>query len=155
MLVSCFEPDGEKLRRVHPMMRSPEEIAMILRATDGVPSMFSGQGCFHSMDELFDEEKIFLLVDKVGLICFVPDLDNGAHVHITFWDKRLRGRELLCKAVAREMMLLRRFDKLWTIIPRTSRPTLAFTKRLGFKEVEFPRKDLAFLQLTKEDFHGA
>lgn len=115
------------------MARTPEEIGGILDAVQGMPNLFEGQSCWKSIDELYDERKIYLLVDNVGIICFVPRDDN-AHVHITFWDKRLRGRELLCKVVAREMMQALGLRFLWTAIPESARVILAFTKRLGFRE---------------------
>lgn len=154
LLVSCPEPGGKKLRRVYELQRTHEEIARVIKLSEGVPNLFSGQTCFQSIDNLYDPEKLYFLVDDVGIIAAVPDGLGAAHVHITFWDKRLRGRETLCKGVARWLLENMNLMVLWTAIPYASRATLAFAKRLGFKERESSLPNNAFLVLTKEDLRG-
>ena len=80
-------------------------------------------------------ERISWLVDDVGLIFAVFDRLTRASVHICFWDRRLRGREVLCRGLADWLIHKFRLDYLCTAIPRTSRATLAFAERIGFERV--------------------
>lgn len=75
------------------------------------------------------------LVDDVGVMLKGTIEYNGMpDVHVGFWDKILRGRE----AMAREVALIVAEDAgahgVWTAVPETSHATLAFAKRVGFKE---------------------
>lgn len=155
MLLSCSEPDGIKLRKVHELQRTHEEIARVIKLSEGVPNLFSGQTCFQSIDNLYDPSKVYFLVDDVGIIAAVPDGLGAAHVHITFWDRRLRGREGLCREVAKWLLQNLHLMVLWTVIPKKSKTTLAFAKRLGFIERTYTDlNDHIFLVLTKEELRG-
>lgn len=155
MLFSCPEPGGTRVRRVREMNRTHEEVARVLALSKGVPNLFAKQTCFQSIDNLYDPNKVYFLVDDVGIIAAVPDGLGAAHVHITFWDRRLRGREALCRGVARWLLQNLNLTVLWTVIPQASRTTLAFARRLGF--IERKHQDLGknvFLVLTKEELRG-
>ena len=80
-------------------------------------------------------ERTTWLVDDVGLIIAVRDKPHRAQVHIVFWDRRLRGREVLCRGVADYAIHRWHLAYICTTIPETSRATLEFAKRVGFEEV--------------------
>jgi hypothetical protein len=155
MLFSCPEPGGVRIRRVRPMRQDPDELATVLRKVQEVRNLFGEMDCFKAIDNLSDPTKVYLLVDSVGILCVAPDGFGGAHVHITFWDRRLRGREGLCRGVAREIMSAMNLAHLWTAIPRASRAVLAFAKRVGFKETASHNPAVAVLLLPQEDFCGS
>lgn len=82
---------------------------------------------------LLDPKNKFFEVDNVGLIAVLTTdgWTNLAHVHITFWDQRLRGREGLCRSLAE--WVTRFTDKvLFTQIPEDRRALVAFATRVGF-----------------------
>lgn len=83
----------------------------------------------------YEPNRIYWLVDDVGLIFAVFDTEHSANVHITFWDRRLRGREGLCRGLARMVLDRPGMCYLHTAIPEGSRATLAFAKRIGFEPI--------------------
>lgn len=75
------------------------------------------------------------LVDDVGLMLKGCFQSGGLYdVHIGFWDLVLRGRELMCRAMARRVAEDAGARGVWTAIPIEARATLAFAKRVGFIE---------------------
>lgn len=87
-----------------------------------------------TVERFRDENRVSWRVDDVGLIFAVFDRPSRASVHIVFWDRRLRGREVLCRGLADYIIHKWELDYLCTTIPRTSRPTLAFARRIGFED---------------------
>lgn len=81
----------------------------------------------------FRPDTIFFEVDDVGMLG-IADMQYGqsASVHITFWDKRLRGREELCQKLADWITAIANLQFVWTVVPISSRAVLAFAKRIGF-----------------------
>lgn len=156
LLFHCPEPKGARLRRVRELERTPQQIQWVMEKMSGVPSFFMGQSCWSSIDELYDDKKVFFLVDDVGIICVAPnrvEIMPNAHVHITFWDGRLRGREGLCRGLAREVLNAYSLSYLWTAIPDSSKMILAFAKRVGFKESRRFGPTVV-LELTGGAFYG-
>lgn len=101
-----------------------------------VPNFLSGKRALESrkLVDLFRTDRLYLLVDDVGSIVFAFD-QVEPHVHVTFWDRRLRGREAMCKAIGQEVMHQLGVGRLWTMIPRDARMILAFCRRVGFEPV--------------------
>ena len=128
---TCKEPDGIKVRYVRPL--HPRDIPQVYNSlrvshlTRGVdlPADIAAHE-FARMD------KLYWTVDDVGLLI----ANYAGDVHVFFWDKRLRGREELCRSMARVFMSIIERDSVWTQIPETERAVLAFAKRVGFEEVE-------------------
>jgi hypothetical protein len=108
-----------------------------------LPSMFSSAKLLDIevlRQSLLEHNWRLYQVDDVGLMGVGPTLYRGMpDVHITFWDKRLRGREGLCRAVAYMVMGELEVPGLYTPIPATARATLAFAKRVGFRVVDYQR----------------
>jgi hypothetical protein len=95
-------------------------------------------------------ERISWLVDDVGLIFAVFDKPGRASVHICFWDRRLRGRETLCRGLADWLIHKFHLRYLYTSIPFTSGPTLEFAKRIGFEPVEYTKDHIVNLVYLTE-----
>jgi hypothetical protein len=97
---------------------------------------------------LFDPFSTFFLVDNVGIIAVMPleGNDRVLHVHIAFWDKRLRGREELVRNVCQFVVAISQ-KILITAIPATNRVVLAFARRVGF-EVSLEANDIVTLHFT-------
>lgn len=77
-------------------------------------------------------DKLYWTVDDVGLLIATA----AADVHVFFWDKRLRGREQLCRGMAQVFMGILGTEAVWTRIPESERVVIAFAKRIGFEETE-------------------
>lgn len=95
-------------------------------------------------------ERITWLVDDVGLIFAVFDKPGRASVHIVFWDRRLRGREILCRGLADWVIHKFGLNYLCTSIPVTSGPTLGFAERIGFERVMQDDQGMVHLVYTTE-----
>lgn len=101
--------------------------------------------------ELYRQEgRITWLVDFVGMMFAVLDRPNRASVHIVFWDRKLRGREVLCRGMADYIIHRWHLDYICTSIPLTSAPTLAFALRIGFEEVMTEEDGMVHLVYTTE-----
>jgi hypothetical protein len=90
------------------------------------------------------------LVDDVGLVFADRDLPWRASVHIVFWDGRLRGRETLCRGLADYAIHRWDLSYICTNIPKTSRATLAFAKRVGFEVAQMDPDGMIHLAYTTE-----
>jgi hypothetical protein len=77
--------------------------------------------------------RIFLVGDVGVLIKGALELEGMPDVHVGFWDRILAGREEMCYTVAAMVARDARVKGVWTAIPKASRATLAFAKRVGFK----------------------
>lgn len=95
-------------------------------------------------------ERLSWLVDDVGLIFAVQDRPTRANVHIVFWDRILRGREVLCRGLSDYIIHKWRLAYICTSIPETSRPTLEFAKRIGFEPVHHDPDNVIHLVYTTE-----
>lgn len=98
---------------------------------------------------LMDEGSIVFEVDDVGML-LVGHMQYGfsASVHVTFWDKRLRGREGLCRGMAELVMAIAGLKFVWCAIPSSERVVLAFAKRVGFVSTR-EQNGVVLLQLTR------
>lgn len=112
------------------MDRSVEHILDIIEKLKTIPNFLPPGNEFQPF---IQPGNIFLEVDDVGLIAIIPTEHRLYHCHISFWDKRLRGREELCRTVAEWIVELTGMI-LATGIPETSSSVLAFAKRVGFVE---------------------
>lgn len=140
----CTEPDGMVQRTVRPL--EARDIPWVYaRIKESLASRGrEALGIEQALYEFMRLDKLYWVVDDVGLIIATVAGD----VHIFFWDKRLRGREQLCKIIARVIMEIFDRDFVWTEIPKTERAVLAFAKRIGFVEQAVGTETIT-LQLNK------
>lgn len=126
--IVCREKSGSIRRYVRVMYQN--EARMIYDYLALRPSFVSSEDEFV---DLVKKGMVCFLVDDVGMFAVVVDKSGRAHVHMTFWDGRLRGRETLAREVAHFAMETLELDRLWTAIPLTRPAVLAFAERVGFK----------------------
>lgn len=74
---------------------------------------------------------LFWEVDDVGLI-YLTDIVPGfqADGHFTFWDRRLRGRDLLLLEMAKYLITEFELHRLVCRVPLYSQPTLRYVERV-------------------------
>lgn len=135
--VVCDEPGGRVSRVVKTMTTDPRQVLVVYDSLKLVTNYLAKEKQLEptALISLLDPRFLHLLVDDVGIIAVYPELPHpAAHVHITFWDKRLRGREELCRETARRVMQTLSLKYLWTAIPDGARATAAFARRVGFIE---------------------
>lgn len=115
------------VRRIHP------DIITILRIQDQMEKVANFLPPENPLGIFFGENAEIYLVDDVGILV-AADIQPGhqAHAHITFWDRRLRGREKLAKSIAKYVMDKNALEYLWTAIPKKSKRVVAFAERVGF-----------------------
>lgn len=126
----CREKDGDVLRTVRFMDKSVGHILETIDRLKTVPNFLPPD---NEVQPFLSPGSVFFEVDDVGLLAFIPTAHRLAHVHISFWDKRLRGREELCRTVAEWVVGLTGMI-LATGIPESAPAVLAFAKRVGFGE---------------------
>lgn len=127
----CEEKKGKVLRTLRLMPR--HDIAHIWRVVERcqrVPNFLPED---NPIAPFVIDQNLFFEVDDVGLIAVVPIDERYSHVHITFWDGRMRGRELLCRSLSDWVHCISG-RILFTVIPETSEKVVAFCKRVGYVE---------------------
>lgn len=132
LTIACPEPKGTVLRTVRPLRPLTEEILDVYDKLSTCRNLF-GVCDVQTLEDLLTNARDFLLVEGVGLLCFRILSPTIGHAHITFWDKRLRGREGLCQRALEMCMESRGVSCAFTAIPPEARTVLAFAKRVGFR----------------------
>lgn len=128
--VRCYEKGGPVWRSVTILERSIESMMSLVDKLQTVPSFLPAENPY---SVFLDERNTFFLVSDVGMLAVLPYSEQVLHCHITFWDKRLRGREDLCRSVAQFVSGISK-KLLITAVPEQNRTVLAFAKRVGFEE---------------------
>lgn len=142
--VICNERGGECTRLVVEMPRDIRLWQDILRQMQTVPN-FLAKSDYENTRAFLDERNQFYLIDDVGIAAVFPQRwFQAAHVHITFWDRKLRGRENLCRLLCDYVKTKYELDHLFTVIPVDSKTVLAFAKRIGFQDKSADR-DFSYL----------
>jgi hypothetical protein len=147
----CNEKGGVVLRKVWPVRITPARALELQDKMSTVPNFLDKD---NPLGVFFQDDSVFFQVDDVGVLAFV-NIKHGriAHAHITFWDRRLRGREKLCEAVAETFMLCAGLQVLATAIPPDRPVLMAFAKRVGFEPArETPAGTLMLLHRWR--YHG-
>ena len=129
--MQCQEKEGPVRRTVSEMPKSLEVWLETVEKLRLVPN-FLHKSDFENTKEFLKDENKFFLVDDVGAAAVLPDEKGSAHVHITFWDGRLRGREALMRELAIQVKDQMKLDTLYTAIPVDSHSVIAFAIRVGF-----------------------
>lgn len=127
--VLCKEKKEVIWRQVSIMPRTISRIMEVVDLMRQVSNFLPGDNPYSVFT---DENSTFFQVDNVGLIAVIP-IEDMLHCHITFWDRRLRGRERLCRSLA-EFVVGTTKKLLYTAIPEGNRVVLEFARRVGFKE---------------------
>lgn len=143
----CQEPGGSVTRTVRPL-----EQRDILSAWRRMRASLETRGRTLPIELALREfsrlDKLFWTVDDVGLLI----ADSTGDTHVFFWDRRLRGREGLCRAMAYVTMEIFQLDATTTKIPESEKMMIAFAKRVGYTE-EFELDGVVYLRLRRE--HGS
>lgn len=129
MMIATQEPEGSFVRNVSPLRA--QDVEHVWKKLRAVTNFAGGRG----KDTLTDPSLEILRVDDVGVVVLDDKQSEYGRVHITFWDKRLRGREYLCKRIAQVWIDKYRYDYVYTSIPSESRAVIAFAKRVGFDTI--------------------
>ena len=119
------------LRQVRQFLPDSVNALHVYDAMKVCPAMLGKSA--QSIEILLRDWWKFYLVDDVGLLCFDPFQPGKAHVHVTFWDRRLRGREELCRQMCLMLMEWSNVQLVLTAIPLDARVVRAFAIRVGFK----------------------
>lgn len=152
----CQEPEGRVSRTVRRLPAYPAVVLEVYDRLHDVPSMFSWEGTPSSdtIEQLLDPRNLFWLVDDVGLLGCIPTEWPGiAHVHCTFWDHRMRGRENMCRAMLVHFLSYG-YDEFLTAASKRAGMARAFAQRIGFRVYEV-QNDITVLRYPHEMLHGA
>lgn len=144
--MACVERGKEIRRSVRLFDRSLESVIAAVDKLGRVENFLRRDNPF---SVLMNEGTVIFEVDDVGML-LVGHMQYGfsASVHVTFWDKRLRGREKLCRGMAELVMTIAGLRFVWCAIPSRARAVLAFAKRVGFVPTR-EQNGVILLQLTR------
>ncbi len=127
----CKEKTGHVWRAVWVVRPSVQWAMGVVEELQKVENFLPKDNPF---EMLLNPANKFFQVDSVGMIAVVPapDWPQLLHVHITFWDGRLRGREGLCRSLASWVCSFTG-KVLYTQVPEDRKALLAFARRAGFQ----------------------
>lgn len=147
-----------------PFVCTQEALNEVWEKFNQFPILFDDayRGDFNAfVADFFDKRTIVLRTGDYGL-AIVKDIvpHRSADIHLTFWDRRFKGRWEECRQALKWL-----FDKMdlvraIAIVPEIARSTQTFLKSLGFKEEGRLRKgflyngrflDLCIYGILKED----
>jgi hypothetical protein len=133
------EPEGRIERSVMELHPDPSTILEIYDKLKKVRNFYTqaGHEPYSNEDILLDllnNYQWYWLIDDVGIFHGAPLSPDSGHVHMTFWDRRLRGREGLVKEALRQAMDKHGWLIAWTATIPEAKTAEAFVRRLGFTE---------------------
>lgn len=145
MTVLCAEPEGDFYREVYLMKLSVAALKALWEQLSQFETLFNDFShndpeafinTFVHIDDAGDVHPRGLIweVDDVGII-YLDEIAPGncANLHITFWDRRFRGRESLVRHMLSYMMEKFDLHRISVLIPDNSRPANRYIPRVGFR----------------------
>lgn len=131
-----------------PFVCTQEALLEVWEKFNQFPILFDDayRGDFNSfVTDFFDKRTIVLRTGDYGL-AIIKDITphRSADIHLTFWDRRFKGRWEECRQALRWL-----FDKMdliraVAVIPEIAYSTKTFLKSLGFKEEGKIRKGFLY-----------
>lgn len=147
----CVEKGREVVREIRQLDKLPEH-ALYIYDKIRVCRLQTGWETPLTLETLLGVDTVVWQVDNVGVICLY--FGEVPHVHVFFWDRRLRGRETLCRQHAAKIMREWNFIELWTVIPQEASVIAAFAYRIGFK-LQAIQEGRLVLRITARELHYA
>lgn len=99
-----------------------------------VPNFLKQDNDLHGLDALLEQQHEFVQVDDVGIIAMdMIEPGRGARMHCTFWDRRLRGREFLCRRVMQELCDKHDLRFAYVVLDPVQMMLVKFCERVGMR----------------------
>ncbi len=156
--VMCDEKNGDRLRNVYPLTFTLDTLRKFWEKSKKFPVLFTTeiQGDFNKFTELivspdgdgYIANGLFLQVDDLLGIFYMTEIkpEWDAICHFTFFDGRLRGRDILVKRVLQYVFNKYNFHRLSVEVPYFApMATTKFVYHLGFK-MEGKKRSCALYQ---------
>lgn len=135
MLCACREKDGLKLRMVEHIEPNAVTMAWLILMLRKRKSFLEHVGMADAISMLLDKSTHVLGIDDVGAVILTNIAEGyAAEVHVTFWDGRVRGRERMCRKMAKLLMDKFRLEQIFCLIPEGNTVGLRLAQAVGFKE---------------------
>ncbi len=139
-------------RVVRPLSKDPAHLQLVYQKMNVVPNFLTGA----SWEAMLRPDFVAVEVDNVGIIALDLLLPGGsARGHITFWDRKLRGRELLCRRVAEMWAERYNLPVIFTAVPIGARTVVTFCTRIGFKATNLSDGFVHMVMNTRYYLHRA
>jgi hypothetical protein len=153
--IICRERRGNRLRTVVPMAKNEVIYDWLYEKIAKIPNFVldqPGDVTREDMDWWLSQPEVeAFLVDDVGIVVVMHNfIARTAHVHITFWDRILVGREELCRELSRRVFAWYTLLNMYTVIPESSRAVMAFAHRVGFRTVMKKGESLVLVLLPAD-----
>lgn len=120
------------LADIKPLVPNSETVLGVYDKLKDVSNIFVRGYSTAILEHLLSHAANYWLIGEVGMVSVWPFATSQAHIHVTFWDKRLRGREQLARDFAGHIMKQQGIAVLWTAVPFERPATIAWAKRVGF-----------------------
>lgn len=145
LTVECKEPEGTFQREVKLCQLSKAKLRYLYDKLKQFDVLFD-KGIVDSdsfiqsfvvinNDGTIEPVGIIVEVDDVGIIRFTEIEPNvSANIHVTFWDRRFRGREELVRQVLAYAMEIFNLHRISAQVPLYANPLLGAIERVGFKK---------------------
>lgn len=139
----CEEARGPVVRRVSLVKLTYEKLRYFYKKlskfdvlfNDEIPNdfiSFAGRFLTLNSDKTVKATGLIWEVDDVGILFMTGITDHAACVHFTFWDRQLKGREPLIKAMIKHAMERYGFERLEVSIGLYAKAALYAVERIGF-----------------------
>jgi RimJ/RimL family protein N-acetyltransferase len=154
--VICDEPEGKVLRNVRMFEFTSENLhKLYFQVTKFRTFLGVEVRTFEDMLRIFVDEGphgeiipkgLCLVVDDFVGIFWLTDIVglHEASVHYTFFDRRHKGRQELCRAALNHAFSVFKFHRLWTKVPVNAVGVLFFIEQIGFTKVGRLRRSTYF-----------
>ena len=143
--VVCEEPEGSITRHIYPLMFTPENLVKFYEKSAQFPILFGRP--INSIAEFLpyiidiDDNGVvkvngafWVIDDFVGVMYLNGIGDTGALAHITFFDRRFRGRQKLIKGMLRHVFDTYKLHRISVQLPGyVGLSTMKFVSGMGFK----------------------
>ena len=132
-----FEPKPELPSNWLPFICTRENLEMVWNKLNQFPILFDDdvRGDFKSfIIDMTNKNSVIFLTGNYGIceICNIVPY-RGCDVHLTFWDRRFRGRDGECRAVIKWIFNTLQLHRITVSTVSIAHSTINFIKALGFR----------------------
>jgi len=116
---------------------TPENILKVWNHFNEFPILFDDydRGDLNQFTAMFFDPKAIIFATGDYGIARIANILIGrdCNIHLTFWDRRFRGRDTECRKAIQWAFNELRLARMTVIVPETVRSTISFLQALGFR----------------------
>lgn len=138
---------------VRPLMRTQTDCARIESLMRTVPNFLPKDRTLFEFAQL--PTSAFFIVNEAGIVGALNIQQGGmADAHITFWDRKLEDKVIVCRCIADTIMEAAGLQGMITAIPSNRRRLIEFALSVGFENDCEPGGRLTILSLPRKELRN-